>query len=405
MGNPQSGRQSIVGLAIESSFRSAPLTSLGGNVYNVGIVNTNPMRFFTAEPGGGFADGTTKEVGTDEQDGDAEIHRVTLTGKTYQGKDSAKLDPENLYYPALGIFGRDVETTLAAGAYKHIFTPTVRSFPSYTMEEQYGDKSSGRLSTGLIFPGLHITHGAILQWQTDYYAHRQIPNRYPAGGYVDTDYDFTSAAALLPSQLGGDGTKTVKLNLVPTSIDVAEGNCGNGPLVHGAMRFGNAAGFGSTFVTLNDVAVDARIQPGWVLDIVRDIESHMSGGSGFDPTDPVANVFNVSGKMDVLFLDNTITAANLSNCKFGINMQYVGAQIASTGFYYSYEIYLPRVKLLNAPVTRSQKTMMVPLTFQAEYDPSLGYSAKMTLQNSYTHAALLGGGGGSGGVGGGWAPT
>lgn len=401
MGNPQSGRQSIVGVGMESAFRSAPLTSIGGNVYNVGIVNTNPMRFFTAEPGGGFADGTTKEVGTDEQDGDSEIHRTTLTGKDYKGKDSAKLDPENLYYPALGIFGRDVETTLISGAYKHVFTPTVRHMPSFVMEEQYGDASSGRLSTGLIFPSLHITHGMVLQWQADYYAHRQIPNRYPANG-IDTDYDFTNAAALLPSQLGGDGTKTVKLNLAPTSIDVAEGNCGNGPLVHGSMRFGTAAGFAAAFVTLNDVAVDARIQPGWVLDIVRDVESHMSGGSGYDPTDPVGNVFNVSGKMDVLFLDNTIAAANLSNCKFGICMQYVGAQIASTGYYYSYEVYLPRVKLLNAPVVRSQKTMMVPLTFQAEKDAALGYSCKVTLQNAYTHAALLGTSGTNPGGMGGW---
>jgi len=403
MANPQSGRQSIVGLGIESAFRSAPLTSLGANVYNVGIVNTNPMRFFIAEPGGGFSDGTTKDVGTDEQDGDSEINRVTLTGKNYQGKDSAKLDPENLYYPALGIFGRDVESTLAAGALKHVFTPTVRHMPSFVMEEQYGDASSGRLSTGLIFPGLHITHGAVLTWQADYYAHRQIPNRYPAGGGIDTDYDFTNAAALLPSQLGGDGTKQVKLNLAPTAIDVAEGNCGNGPLVWGNMRFGNESGFSNTFVTLNDSAVDARIQPGWVLDLIRDIESHMSGGSGFDPTDPVGNVFSASGKMDFLFLDNTIARANLTNCKFGINLQYVGAQIGSTGFYYSYEVHLPRVKLLNAPVTRMQKTMMVNSTFQAEKDRSFGYSCKITLQNSYTHAALLGGSGTyTGGGMGGW---
>lgn len=402
MGNPQSGRSSVVLLGIESSFRAAPLTLLSGVVYNAGIAGTNPMRAFTVEPGGGYADGTTKEVGVDEQDGDSNIHRVTLTGKTYPGKDTAKLDPENFYYPGLGCLGRDVETTLAAGAYKHVLTPTLRHMPSFVMEEQYGDASSGRFSTGVIIPALHITHGAILQWQADYYAHRQIPNRYPNSTQIDTDYDFTNVAGLLPSQLGGDHTKQIKLNLAPTSVDVAEGNCGNGPLVHANMRFGTASGFSAGFITLNDAIIDARIQPGWGLDIVRDIESHMSGGSGFDPTDPVANVTNVSGKMDFLFTDNTIAAANLSNCKFGINMQYVGAQIGSTGYYYSYEVYLPRVKLLNAPVTRMGKTMMLNTTFQAEKDSSLGFEVKITLVNSFTHATLSGttatyGGGGLGG--------
>jgi hypothetical protein len=390
-GNPQSGRQSVVGLAIESAFRSVPLTLLSGSTYNAGITGTNPMRFFTVEPGGGFDTDAIKEVGVDEQDGDSEIHRVTLTGKTYPGKDTAKLDPENLYYPLLGCLGRDVETTLAAGAYKHVFTPTVRNMPSFSMEEQYGDKTSGRLSSGVIIPGLHITHGAVLQWQADYYGHRQIPNRYPAAGGLDVDYDFTSVAGLLPSQLGGDHTKQVKLNLAPTSVDVAEGNCGNGPLVHAGARTGSAAGFSTGYVTLNDVIYDAKIQPGWTLDILRDIESHMTAGSGYDPTDPVANVVNVSGKMDFLFTDNTITEAMLSNCKFGINIQYVGAQIGATGYYYSYEVYLPRVKLIKAPVTRQAKTMMVNATFQAEYDPSLAFSVKVTLQNSFTHATLAGG--------------
>lgn len=405
-GNPQSGRTSVVGLCIESSFRSAPLTLLSGSVYNVGITGTNPMRFFTVEPGGGYTDGTTKEVGTDEQDGDSSIHRVTLTGKTYPGKDSAKLDPENLYYPLLGVFGKDVETTLTSGAYRHVFTPTLRNMPSFSMEEQYGDGSNGRLSTGVLIPGLHITHAAVLQWQADYYGHRQIPNRYPAAAGLDTDYDFTSVAGLLPSQLGGDHTKQVKLNLAPTSVDVAEGNCGNGPLVHANMRTGTASGFSTGFITLNDVIIDAKIQPGWVLDTVRDVESHMTGGSGFDPTDPVGNVINVSGKMDVLFTDNTIYEANLANCKLGINMVYVGAQIASTGYYYSYEVYLPRVKLINAPVNRSQKTMMVPLTFQAEKDAALGYEIKVTLQNAYTHATLAGGTASyTGGALGGWSSS
>ena len=390
MANPQSGRASAVGLVMETSFRSVPLTLISGSTYSVGIVGTNPNRFFVAEAGGGFDTAPVKDIGTDEQDGDFEMHRVTLTGKNYPGKDTFKLDPENLYYPALGIFGRDVETTLAAGAYRHVFSHNKLCAPSFTCEEQFGDGSSGRLSSGVVMDALRLTHNAILMAEIDYHAHRQIPNRYPAAGGLDVDYDFTSVAGLLPSQLGGDHTKQTKLTLVPGYVDVAEGNCGNGPLVFANSATGTAAGFSNAYVTLNDVGYAANVLPGWNVDIARNIESHMVAGSGYDPAAPVANELNVSGKLDILFADNTIPLNTLANCKFGINMRFVGAQIGATGFYYSYEIYIPRLKFLKSNMLRVGKTMTTGGTFQAERDSVLGYSVLVTLQNSYTHATLAG---------------
>lgn len=388
-GNPQSGRSSVVGFAIESAFGSVPLTSLGGNVYSVGIAGTNPNRFFAVDPGGGYDTDPTKDVGTDEQDGDFENHRITLTGKQYPGDDTFKIDPENLYYPLLGLLGRDVETTLGGGAYRHVFTHQ-KYMPSFTQEEQFGDATNGRLSAAVVMDAINITHSAILMAKINYHAHRQIPNRYPGPGGTDVDYDFTNVAGLLPSQLGGDHTKTTKLTVVPGYVDVAEGNCGNGPLVFANARTGTAAGFSNAYITLNDVGYDAKILPGWTLDIMRNIESHMIAGSGFDPAAPVANEFMASGKMDVLFIDNTIPQATLSNCKFGINMAFQGPQIGSSGFYYLYEVYLPRVKFLKANMRRVGKSMMTGGTFQTEKDAALGYSCKITLQNSFTHASLAG---------------
>jgi hypothetical protein len=389
----QSGRSSAVGWGIESAFRSAPLTNLSGSVYRAGIDATNPMRFVGVEPGGGYPTKPTKDVSTTEQDGDYETHRITLTGKLYDGKDSWKMDPENAYYPLLGITGRDVENTITAGVYDHVMYHKFPGYmPSFTQEESFGDASSGQLSTGVCFNEVTINHNAILMMECSYYAHRQIPNRYPAAGGVDTDYDFTNAAGLLPSQLGGDHTKQVKINLSPSYVDVAETNCGNGPLVFANMANGNAASyagasgaaFSSAFVTLNDNAIQADFLPGFSIKMTRDIERNMVGGSGYDASVPVAGAFTVSGKMDIIFRDN---------------------QIGSTGYYYEYEVYLPHVKFLDADRTRADKTMSVGGNFHAKKDPVLGYSCRIRLRNAFTHASLAGGYPQAGNGLGGWAST
>lgn len=399
----QSGRSSSVALAIESLFCAAPLSG-SGNPYTLGIPSTNPMRAFTVQPGGGFGVKPTKEVGKNELDGDFSIKRTTMTAKPYDGKDSFKVDPENLYYWLLGLFGRDVETTLASGAYQHVFTHN-KYMPSFVMEEQFGNATSGRLSTGLCVGGINLVHSGILMAEATYYAHRQIPNRYPNGALTDTDYDFTSSPGILPSQLGGDWSKTVKLTTTPTYVDVAEGNCGNGPLVFASMQNGSASGFSSNFITINDVAYAGKILPGYNVDFMRDIERFQVGGGGYDFTQPVGNDFDVNGKWTLLFEDNTIPANVLANCKFGINMKFVGPQIGNTGFNYSYELYLPRVKMLDADVIRTDKAIITGGSFQAEKDAVLGYEAKITLVNSFTHASLAGTVASNPGGLGGWAAS
>lgn len=349
------------------------------------------MRFVGVEPGGGYPTKPDKDTGDSEQDGDFETNRITLTGKMYDGKDSWKFDPENAYYPLLGILGRDVEATVTSGVYDHVMYHKYPGYmPSFTQEESFGDGTSGQLSTGVCFHDVTINHNAILMMDANYYAFRQIPNRYPAAGGTDTDYDFTSTAGLLPSQLGGDHTKQVKINLSPSYVDVAETNCGNGPLVFANMFNGNAAGFSSTFLTLNDAPIAADIVVGNSVQFSRDIERFMVGGSGFDAGTPVANGFQVSGKVDILFRDNAIIGATLANCKFGLNILFRGAQIASTGYYYEYELYIPNFKFLDADRTRVDKSMRVGGNFRAKKDRVLGYSARVRLRNAFTHAALAG---------------
>lgn len=406
MGVPQSGRSSAVGLAIESVYGNVPLTAGAGNLNSIGIPATNPLRFFMVEPGGGFPVKPTKEVSTDI-DGDFQRHRIIMTGKLYDGKDTFKFDPENAYYPFLGMIGRDVETTLAAGAYQHVFYDGFPLYqPSFTMEEQFGDATSGRVSSGVCFAALSINHAAVISGSATLYAKRQIPNRYPAAALVDTDYDFTNQAGLLPSQMGGDHTKQIKLTLSPSYVDVAEQNCGNGPLVYANNSTGTAAGFSNTFMTINDVAYPVKILPGWTCDFARAIERFMTGGSGFDADTPVGSGFDVSGKMDVLFTENTFPSNVLANCKFGVNMRFVGAQIGATGFYYTYEIFLPRMRFLDTDVSRDDKAIFTGGSFHCERDPSLGYTAKVVLINSFTHASLAGQHGAYLGSGlGGWLPT
>src|SRR5579863_9611889 len=115
--------------------------------------------------------------------------------------------------------------------------------PSFSVEEDLGDHTTGRLSAGVVVSRLDLEFGDILTAKSTLYAHRQIPNSYPNAAGVKTQYGFGSAPSLLPSQMGGDGMKLIQATAAPVYVDVATGMNGDGPLPFGSMANGTQTGF------------------------------------------------------------------------------------------------------------------------------------------------------------------
>lgn len=403
----QSGLPTAVGMAPESSWGNAPLTLVSGANYSLGAAGTNPHRFWTVEPGGGFPIRPTIEVPKDELDGDIQLLRAILTQKNYDGDFAWKCDAENLFYPLLGVFGKDVQTVVNGGTsgtfttgvganqlvITHTFTPNLYA-PSYMVEEAFGDKRYGRLSTGSVIPSLTLDFGAIMTARMGLYAKSQIPNRYPVAG-TDTDFDFTSTYAVLPTQLGGDGTKMVKVTQNPTFVDVAEANNGNGPFVWAGAGFGSQ--LATSYFSIDGVAqTNALVLPGIQVVLGRDIDRHMIAGSGYEIGACTGNAFGVGGSMQVLFTDNSIPLAVLRKSKISVNIKFTGVVIGATTQKYAIEVYLPWVNFLEGGVSVPASAMQAGGNFVARKDPTLGYACQIKLTNTVNAYTLLGGAGTTG---------
>lgn len=391
----QTGITSAVGLTLESAFASVPLTLASGTVYGVGIAASNPNRFCIVEPSGGVQGEPEIDV-SEEVDGDVQQRRLTLVGKWYGGDLRFKADPENLYYPLLGMFGRDSQTLLHAvdsthspAAYSHLFQPG-KTIPSFTVEEDLGTGVTGRLASGVLVPDIEIDFGRILTCKVTLSGHEQIPNTYPVAG-VPTDFGFGAAPGLLPAAMGGDGTKQVQATAAPVYVDVAQGQSGDGPLVFAGLTFGTKSGFSAAYLLVNGVAVaNLDLLEGSKLKISRKIDSRRKAGSGFSPRPISANKFLVSGTLMATYSDSTIPATALKFGQVALDLLFVGAAIGTSGYSYSLEIHLPHVKLTKAPVGLTAETMLISADFTACKDVTAGYTVQLTLQNTVNNTNLGG---------------
>jgi len=404
----QTGLTTAVGLCLESSWRTSPISLQSGANYLIGVTGTNPHRFFIVEPGGGFSATPDIVVPDGEIDGDIELRRTIMQGKTYEGGYAFKADPENLYYPLLGMLGKDYETTLNASGSsaaplvaKHQMTTGMYA-PSFTLEEIFGDANYGRASSGVVLTSLELDFGKILTARLNGYGHRQVPNEYKNSAGVNTDYTFTSTYTPIPNQMGGDGTKLWKCTPSPTYVDVSAPDCGNGPLVFAAMEFGTIGGqFTGAFLTLNGVAFpNAEILEGFQLRFNRNVDSRMVGGSGFDPGSCTGNQLTITGRLSVMFKDTAFLLNALKHCKAGLNMKFRGPRIGLSSFYYMLEVFLPDIRLLNVPIEIPDGPIIISTDFVARKVDSLGYSCLITLTNT-TSNALFGGEAGTTGAAGG----
>lgn len=398
---PQSGIPSAVGLCLESTWGVPPTTATSGNARAIGIVNTNPHRFFVVDPGGGFPPRPEVVTPHDEIDGDIELKRTMLTSKSYSGGFSLKADPEALYYILLGIFGKDVQTTLESGVYKHVFTKNVY-VPSFTLEEIFGDQTYGRVSSGIHIDRVELDFARILTARFNAYAQHQIPNTYLESG-VQTDYDFTSGQLVMPTIMGGNGVKTWARTASPGYIDVAQGNNGTGPLVFAGAGYGSEAAFSASYVQIDNVNYGISLLEGSSLTIDRTIDRRMTGGSGHDIGACVGNQLVVSGNLNALFTDNYIPRAALRHSKVGINLKFSGIAVGLSNVY-SLEVYLPHVKLSDTGPDIPGGTIMLNSRFTAKQSASEGYSVKVTLVNTFTNASLSGNAPNAGGLGG-WSAS
>jgi len=437
----QSGILSAFGMCPETKFRKVPLTG-----DQVGIVGTNPMRFFTIEPDGGFPAKPDITVPNDEIDGSASLKRTILGAKDYDGRQSYKADAENMLIPRLGVFGKVTNLTVtplleersngngnggtkaygttepgpaprATGttattsattgdpqpghAVKHVFTMGGNK-PSFTAEEIFGLHKYGRLSSGVIVPRLDTTLGRLIMETFTATPYRQIPNRYINNAGADTDYDWRDVDGPLPAAMQDGVENTMaKITAVPNYVDVTPDACGDGPFVHARIVHGSETGFSNVFFKLNGVTdLDFKVPEGSTISRYFDAEAHHIMGSGYDPGATNANAFHVEGKFDVLFEDNSIILNTLAKCYFSVNFKVLGILIGGTTRY-SWEVYIPRFRFLSSETTTPARAMMTGGNFVAEVDPALGYEIKETLINT-TDISTWGGevGDNPGGLGG-----
>jgi len=402
----QTGLSSAVGLCLEDTWRRAPLTNLSGSNYAIGVSNINPHRFWVLEPGGGLPAKPEIVVADNEIDGDVQTSRTMKTAVTYDGEFSWKGDGENLYYPLLGIMGRDVQTTIqaagsviTAGVFSHKLLPS-KYAPSFTCEEIFGDATYGRASTGVVVQHVELDFAKIVMAKAKLIPYRQVPNQYSNAANALTDYNFGATPAIIPRQLSGyygNATNTWTRTATPGYCDVQQEQptmkYGTGPFVFANMTYGLQAGnFAGAFMTVDDVPVAVDFLEGCNLTIDRSIKADMTGGSGYDPGACTGSQLTFAGKISILYKDTTIQLAALRHSKFGLNFQIIGVTPGSGGTaYYLIDVYLPNCKftepegpnIVDGPIITGG-------AFKARRDPTLGYACQITIQNTFDNRTLAG---------------
>ena len=362
----------------------------------------NPHRFFIVEPGAGVLAKPMLNKPFNELDGGFELKRTILEQKQYEGTFKFFADGENLQYLLMGMFGRDIQTQLTAGANQHQFSLNSLGYaPSFSVEEIFGDATYGRLSTGCLVEKLTLDFANTLTAEAQVCAFRQIPNSYPQHASLSpADFTFGAAASVYPDCIGGNGTNTLVRTSQPAYIDVAQGNNGQGPFVFGSAAAGSQSGFSGGFVTIDGASYAAELQPGLQIMLERKLDRQLVMGSGYDQGVVSGQELQVTGKLPVVFTDASIPLAGLRHSDVGLNFKLVGGQIGSTGEMYSLEIYLPRVKLENVGLQANDNLLVVNATFTARADPALGCSALLTLVNSFDSTGVDSLAPGAGGLGG-----
>lgn len=417
MGVPKSGRPTAFGMCMETNSGYVPTTLISGTTYGIGIAVNNPHRFSKIDASRGFSLRPTVTARQKEIDGDFDLHRTILESKTYDGEFTFISDPENLYYPFLGMFGLDVQSALdtsqSPNAYSHLFqTNKARGYqPTYSVEENFGDHIYGRLSTGCVVQRLGLTFntGGIMATMA-MYASRQIPNNYNNASLVPTDYDFGSAPGPYPIVMGGPGDSSKQLvsTASPTYIDVPEQQDGNGPLVWADAVNGSVSGYSNAFMLIDGVAQNIDLLPGMTINIERVISRRQIAGAGYDVSTFIAHEWMISGRMDLLFLDNGLPKVIMKKGTIGFNIKFVGPAILGGSNAYSFEIYLPNLNFTEGGLEIPDNEMLVGGNYVSRQDPSLGHTGQFTLVNSVSNASLAGKAGSTGsqaqaGIGlGGW---
>lgn len=410
MANPQSGKAGFTNWAIESTWRTVPIT--GSAPASLGVASTNPARAMSIDPSAGLAGKPMITTPHNEIDGGIEVRRTIMESKDYTGEYTFKVDPENIYYPLLGLMGKDVQSngpgaasTQITPTFKHVLQPC-KYAPSFSIEDIFGPSGYGRLTSGAIVSKISLAVAkAALTAKVTVTGFRQMPNRYNSGTGVETLYTYGNGLVtnIIPPGMGGDGTKYINPTTNPTFVDVVQLQRNNGPLIFANLGYGSQAGqFTSAFMTVDGVAVNPLLLEGMTIDMERVVATALTGGSGYEAGAVTGGAFFVSGKIPTLFLDNTLQSAAISHSDVGLDIAFNGPYVGSSSQQYSLEIYLPACSFTDAASSHTDGQITVPGDFVCRAG-SGGYSALVTLFNTLTNASLgtlAGSTGAAGGLGG-----
>lgn len=413
----------------EAVWGQPPTTSQGtsGGFTNqlLGVAYSRPHRFFVVEPGDGIQAKATVENPANEIDGTMETTRTILSEKVYHGGFDFKADPENLYYPLLGIFGKDAGGTTQAsnstqvGMYTHTLVPNSTA-GSFAIEEIFGDATYGRLTGGYIIESVEITVGKIVTAKMLGYGKKQAPNTYPDQNNANQDYVFNSTYSLIPGNTvwplmggntdAGSNPKAWKCTPTPVYCDVAQsgsatapsGPGGNGPLSFAGMAYGSQAGFASAFIKIDGVAQpNIEILPGFTIGFYRALDVSMIAGSQFDIGACTSKAWTCKGKMLFNFKDQSVQQAYLRHSTFALNFKLLGPKNGTSGTNWAAEFYIPNMHFLTSGPNIPEGAIQAGGEWVARQDPSVTpapYTAQVILTNSVVSGSIAGGG--SGGLGG-----
>ena len=391
MATPQSGPVSAIGMAPETTAKYVPITG-GSNPRTFGTASTNPARFFIVNPGSGIVPTAITQVPT-EVDGNIERIRHFMTGATYQGEVSGFVDTEEIAYILMGVFGRCVQTTAQAAdsthsvAYKKVHTPNLKC-PTFSVEEVFGDGTYGRLTSGVVVQSLTINLGDMLTWRAGLQGMRQVPNTFLSGG-TETEYDYGSTAMTIPTDMGGDGSKTLIRTASPSYVTGAQGNHGNTQLAFAGQKYGAESGFSSAYVTIDGTGFTTNdFLPGGSITITREVEFGMAAGSGRNPEAFCTRSVSINGQLRFTFQDNTLPKALLGHKKGAVNAKWEGSQIGTSGVNYGLELHIPNARFNRSPVVAEAGCITVTADIDAIYDSTSAYGVKLTTWDSFNTASL-----------------
>lgn len=360
-----SGSASSVGLARESAFGTTPTTGSDpaktiSNIMFIPMKEENIQGNANVEPQ------------TDDMNGSREISRIIDNGTVNTGTLRYTLGFDSVGYIFTALLGSPATTKQAdtsgsaEAAYQHIWYPGQQAranWPvSYSIESQMADTLRSKLIQGAYFTGatLDIANNRAAEAQVNVLA-KDITWLYPTG--------TTGKGSGTADERGL--TRPAVMTATPTFLDEPE--------IHFChiKAYPQVTRVGQTAVDQQSVE-SISFEPKFT-----GLDGLFTGGSGKSIGSVRVDNFELSGRMNILFEDETIWAYAQNGSYFTIDITLEGPVIQGA-FKNSIRIQIPSAKFSTSDVPNRAGTLAYDLPWTARRDPATGRSCTITVVNTTT---------------------